>query len=359
MAQSSEFKSVEFLTHLIRGMAQGLIFIDREKVVRLCNPVGAKIMGVKPEKLLGKNFLNCHPKYVHEKVLSVVESLRTGKSLEEKRIVTIGERLYEHSYAPVKDLKGNFLGIVSVSKDVTERERLQREIEEHTKNLEQSNRLKDLFSDILGHDLINPASIIKNFSEMLLEDKELDAETRQDLKTIKRNIERIIEMIENTKKFSKLEGIEALSLEGQDLGEVLRKTSDEFMPFITSKGLKLSLEFDGRYPAHVSPLIDDVFSNLVSNAIKYSPDSSQISININENDKAFVVSVADHAEKIPDEQKKAIFERFQRVKKGGVKGSGLGLAIVKRIMELHKGSAWVEDNPDGGNIFYVKIPKKN
>ncbi len=273
--------------------------------------------------------------------------------------MTIGERLYEHSYAPVKDLKGNFLGIVSVSKDVTERERLQREIEEHTKNLEQSNRLKDLFSDILGHDLINPASIIKNFSEMLLEDKELDAETRQDLKTIKRNIERIIEMIENTKKFSKLEGIEALSLEGQDLGEVLRKTSDEFMPFITSKGLKLSLEFDGRYPAHVSPLIDDVFSNLVSNAIKYSPDSSQISININENDKAFVVSVADHAEKIPDEQKKAIFERFQRVKKGGVKGSGLGLAIVKRIMELHKGSAWVEDNPDGGNIFYVKIPKKN
>ncbi|MBI5253168.1 MAG: HAMP domain-containing histidine kinase [Euryarchaeota archaeon] len=59
-----------------------------------------------------------------------------------------------------------------------------------------------------------------------------------------------------------------------------------------------------------------------------------------------------------DEYKQKIFDRFARIEKGGVKGTGLGLAIVKRIVDLHQGRAWVEDNPEGGSVFYVELPKK-
>ncbi len=60
---------------------------------------------------------------------------------------------------------------------------------------------------------------------------------------------------------------------------------------------------------------------------------------------------------IKDEDKAKLFTRFQRVEKKGVKGTGLGLAIVKRIVDLHGGRVWIEDNPEGGSVFYVKIPK--
>jgi len=71
-----------------------------------------------------------------------------------------------------------------------------------------------------------------------------------------------------------------------------------------------------------------------------------------------MVSVKDRGNIIPDESKEIIFERFKRIEKRGVKGTGLGLSIVKRIVDIHKGKVWVEDNPEGGNIFLVRIPAK-
>ncbi len=70
-----------------------------------------------------------------------------------------------------------------------------------------------------------------------------------------------------------------------------------------------------------------------------------------------MVFVKDNGEGVEDEYKESIFNRFTRVKREGVKGTGLGLAIAKRIVGIHKGSIWVEDNPEGGSIFYFEIPK--
>jgi len=70
------------------------------------------------------------------------------------------------------------------------------------------------------------------------------------------------------------------------------------------------------------------------------------------------VMVKDRGEGVPDEYKEKIFRRFERRMKEGVKGTGLGLAIVRRVMEFHKGKVWVEDNPGGGSIFCVLLPKK-
>jgi len=105
-------------------------------------------------------------------------------------------------------------------------------------------------------------------------------------------------------------------------------------------------------------MIEDVFLNLISNTIKYSPFGSRIELDIQERGDRWVVSVKDFGEGIPEENKKKLFSRFERLGKEGIKGMGLGLAIAQRIVDLHGGHIWVEDNPDGGSIFYVSLPKE-
>ncbi len=353
-----KYRSSEFLGHLVRGMAEGVIFIDNQNIVRLCNPVGGAIRGVKGEEIVGKPFLDCHPERVHKRVLAMVEELKAEERREISRTVRLGKRYYEHSYSAVRDGDGMFLGVVAVSRDITERRKLAKKLVEHAKKLERSNNLKDLFSDIMSHDFINPSSVILNYADLLL-DEDLSEEAENDAIRIKRSAERLIEMIEDARKFSKLSDNDEFIFRETNLRVVLEKSIAEFQHVLDEKKIKVILKGDEECIARVNPFIGDVFSNLISNAIKYSPEGSEILVGIEDNDGSALIAVSDQAEKIPKGYQNSIFERFMRLRKGSVKGTGLGLAIVKRVVDLHKGRVWVEDNPDGGNIFYVEIPKKN
>jgi signal transduction histidine kinase len=104
-------------------------------------------------------------------------------------------------------------------------------------------------------------------------------------------------------------------------------------------------------------MISDVFENLVSNAIKYGRPGGVIRIDVRDGGDRWRVEVADTGDGIADADKEKLFTRFERLRKEGVKGTGLGLAIAKRIVDLHGGSIWVEDNPGGGAVFCVALPK--
>ncbi|MFQ5559878.1 MAG: sensor histidine kinase, partial [Nitrospinota bacterium] len=105
------------------------------------------------------------------------------------------------------------------------------------------------------------------------------------------------------------------------------------------------------------PLVYDVFQNLVTNAIKYSPEGTKIKIEIKECPDVWKIQVVDEGEGIADAHKQTVFNRFQRLNKGGVKGTGLGLAISKKIVDAHGGRIFVEDNEPEGSIFVVELPR--
>jgi signal transduction histidine kinase len=92
--------------------------------------------------------------------------------------------------------------------------------------------------------------------------------------------------------------------------------------------------------------------------VKYAPKGKRIIIDSIDTGEFWRIRVIDFGEGISDADKPRIFDRFLRIEKKGVKGSGLGLAIAERIVELHKGRIWVEDNPEGGAVFVVEIPKR-
>ncbi|GBE17706.1 sensor protein KdpD [archaeon BMS3Abin16] len=223
--------------------------------------------------------------------------------------------------------------------------------------LRQSNRLKDLFIDIMTHDLLNPAGVSMNMTKMML-DEEKDRDKKESLQIILRSAERMIVLIQNASILAKLGSGGELKFEEVDLSAILRNAAKEMTSLADEKKMKIKLPAKKGFKAFVNPLIQDVFSNLLSNAIKYGPEKSEVVAKIEEAGPNWKISIADNGPGIPDEHKEAVFDRFKRIQKGPVKGSGLGLTIVKRVVELHKGKAWVENNPKGGSIFIVEIPKK-
>lgn len=226
----------------------------------------------------------------------------------------------------------------------------------YTADLKRSNDFKDLFTDIMTHDLLNPIGIIMNYAELMLDDeKEF---RKENLEAIKRTAKKSAEMIEAAAAFSKIQRIGKEDFVPMDLGEVLKEEIMYIEPSAAAKKIKITHNIEGAHPIIATPLIKEVPSNLLSNAIKYSPEGTNVYVAIEDLGNSWKVEVKDEGEGVDDKYKKSIFERFERQQKKGVKGTGLGLAIVKRVVEMHGGRAWVEDNPSGGSIFIVEIPKE-
>ncbi|MGP8321103.1 MAG: PAS domain-containing sensor histidine kinase [Methanosarcinaceae archaeon] len=231
------------------------------------------------------------------------------------------------------------------------------ELQEYSLQLEKSNHLKDLFTDILRHDLLNPAGLVRGFTDVLIS-METNEKRKGLLNKIYNNNEKLIDLIETASKFAKLENIEELEFKRNDIGKIIKNVVSVFEPLADKKEMSIEFLADNKYFARVNPIIEDVFSNLLSNAIKYSPKGSRIIIDIKDDETNWRVSVTDFGFGITDEDKAKLFQRFKRVDKKGIKGTGLGLAIVKRIVELHGGNVGIENNPAGqGSIFWITVKK--
>ncbi|NPE29975.1 HAMP domain-containing histidine kinase [Methanococcoides sp. SA1] len=237
-------------------------------------------------------------------------------------------------------------------------------VQERTEELSKANeelvsltKMKDLFTDIMRHDLLNPANIVRGYTDVLVDMEEEENKIKV-IQTIRRNNEKLIEMIESASKFSKLESIEDLEFEKMDIVTIIKDVVQNFEPQLEEKQMILEFAAKEEYNASANPMIEEVFANLLSNAIKYSPSESKIIIDVLDVGNYWKVTVTDFGEGIADEDKPKLFERFKRVDKSGVKGTGLGLAIIKRIIVLHGGSVGIENNPVGqGSIFWVTVKK--
>ncbi len=308
--------------------------------------------------MIGKTDYDLVPKEDAEPLMKLKQSVIDSREGAEEvvRFTVEGvESYYTTVLEPVLDEEGKVIGISGASHDITELIKAEGVIKEHVKELERTNRFKETVTDILRHDLLNPIGVIGNIIEILVDDKNL--RDSSEFHVIKRNVKKLKEIVYNASDYAKLESTEKLEKTELDLAKVIESVIEDLSPYIKDKGMNVEFKPKGRYKASASPIIESVFVNLLSNAIKYSPDGLEIKIAIEDGGKSWKVSFADRGDGVPDEYKETIFDRFTRKDKKGVKGTGFGLAIVKRIVEMHEGRVWMEDNPRGGSVFYVEMPK--
>lgn len=247
--------------------------------------------------------------------------------------------------------------VLFIVRDISQIKEYEIDLKRYAEDFKNSVELKELFTDIICHDLLTPAGIIKGFTEELIchpscEEKDLA------LRKIHENINRLIELLDSATKLSKLQRVEEVMFDDIDIVPLFRMVVENLRTDADGKRQDIVISKNLKCPSKVNPIIEEVFANLLSNAIKYSPDESRIDIDFLDENEHWKVVVKDCGNGISDMDKVFIFDRFHRADKKGIKGSGLGLAIVKRIIELHDGDFGVEDNPGGqGSIFWVTVKK--
>jgi PAS domain S-box-containing protein len=339
---------------LLMGSAEDIIILqDAEGKYLYYN--AAPIYDIKSEDVLGKTPYDFFDKKTANNMTErVKEVFKSGESMNAENSVNWkGQNLwYNDTLTPVKDKDGTINSVMTISRNITNRKEAEEKLKKYAEQLEESNSLKDLFAEIMRHDLINPLGIVIGAVDSAL----LDTPDNRELQMIKRNSNRVLEIIQNASTLSRLESAEELEKQSLDLKEVIDNVIIDNAPLFESAGLRLENQISGPLPIVANPLIREVVFNILSNAAKYAAEGKKLVISAIDGKKSYTIMFKDYGPGVPDKHKKDLFNRFKRLHKTGVKGSGLGLTISKKIVELHGGKIWIGDNPEGGSIFYVKVP---
>ena len=345
---------------LVEEMQEGLWVSDRDDRTLYWNKSLERMLGYKLDEVAGKPiyyFTTDENKKILRRELakrrkkdsSSYELEYTSKSGKQIPVIVSG--------APAFDKNGKFSGSFAVITDISERKKTERELISYTNQLKRSNMLKDLFADIVHHDFLAPLGIIRGYTELMIYEGE-DGKKIEKLNAILSTVEKVVRMIEDSNKLARLETEKEPEFKKRNLDAMLDTTIDALKHVAEENNITIEYKGVGEYFADVNPVMEDVFTNLISNAIKYSPGGGKVIIDVFDEGQEWKVMVKDSGPGIPDKHKKNVFERFRRASKEGVKGTGLGLAIVERVVSLHRGKVWIEDNPKGGSIFYVTMPKR-
>jgi signal transduction histidine kinase len=228
--------------------------------------------------------------------------------------------------------------------------------------LTQVEELKSNFLRMMSHDLKTPLARIQGMAEVAMQDlTPLSPKQKAALETIGQSSEELSEFIGSILSLSRIESKEIkLDTKSRDVNLLLYDLVQRHEFLAKKKNIEIMCEFEPIFSMKVDEdLIRQVFSNLIENAIKYSPENSRILITTEEKDGQLVVQVADQGVGISKDELINVFTKFYRSpehRNSEVGGSGLGLYLAKYFVELHRGSIEVESEPGQGSTFTVQLP---
>jgi len=256
--------------------------------------------------------------------------------------------------------------------DKKERQRLEAETKKYAHTLEKANaqlrkldQMKDDFVSMVSHELRTPLTTMKEFVAIIADEipGKLTKDQKEYIGIIKENINRLARLIGNLLDISKIEaGRVVLKRALVDITKLVKGVVSTLKPGINEKHIELKTLFQVSSPGVYvdSDMVVQIFTNLIGNAIKFTPDKGQITVTIIDQDKELECSVADTGIGIAPENIDKVFGKFQqfgRVAGNGSKGTGLGLTISKGLVQGHSGKIWVESELDKGSKFTFTLPR--
>jgi signal transduction histidine kinase len=227
--------------------------------------------------------------------------------------------------------------------------------------LTQVEELKSNFMRMMSHDLKTPLARIQGMAEIIGKDhSDLNETQRKALDTISESSEELTEFIGSILSLSRIESKEMkLQLRSRDINQIVRNVIRKVEYMAKRHGIEIVAELEPLFSIKVDEdLLRTVLTNLVENAIKYSPESTKILVTTEELNNEVVIQVADQGRGIPQEDIGHVFDRFYRARNTRIStaGNGLGLYLAKYFVELHNGRIEVESEIEKGSTFTVRLP---
>ena len=226
--------------------------------------------------------------------------------------------------------------------------------------LERLNRAKSEFVSIVSHEFRTPLTGIQGFSEMMRDEDLTSEEMREYAGDINKDAQRLTRMINEMLDLDRMEsGRMTIHPERMDLNAVIADVADRVRPNAPNHTLTLDLQRDLPQVQADRDRMTQVASNLLNNAVKYSPTGGRITMSTRVEGDQLRLDVRDEGLGIPEDALDTIFERYSRVDSLATKdiqGTGLGLPIVRQIVQLHGGKVWAESELGKGSVFHVVLP---
>ncbi|MBB3868480.1 cell wall metabolism sensor histidine kinase WalK [Geobacillus sp. NFOSA3] len=333
------------LESVLTHMTDGVIATDRRGRIILINDAALNILNVSRETVLSSSIidvLGIGDQYTFETLLEERDSLILDFSTDEELYIL------RASLSVIQKESGLINGLIVVLHDITEQEKIDRERREFVANV--------------SHELRTPLTTMKSYLEALAEGAWQDkAIAPRFIEVVQTETERMIRLVNDLLQLSKLDSKDyKLNKSWVNFSEYFHKVIDRFE--LTKSE---NITFVRKIPKEAifieidKDKITQVLDNIISNAIKYSPQGGKITFRVRELADEIIVSVSDEGVGIPKADLAKVFERFYRVDKARSRklgGTGLGLAIAKEVVIAHGGTIWAESKEHKGTTIFFTLP---
>ncbi|WHY86330.1 cell wall metabolism sensor histidine kinase WalK [Neobacillus novalis] len=333
------------LSSVLSYMTDGVIATDRKGRVILINEPAADMLNVSRETVLSQPIVS---------LLSLDDTNSFEDLLEEKDSLILDYSTNTKSYilranfSVIQKETGFVNGLIAVLHDITEQEKIDAERREFVANV--------------SHELRTPLTTMRSYLEALADGAWQDEEIAPNfLEVTRTETERMIRLVNDLLQLSKMDSTDyKLNREWVNFVNFYHRIIDRF-----EMSKEQNVTFNRRLPDHaIFVEIDEdkmtqVLYNIISNALKYSPEGGQVTFSIKEREDKIIVSIADQGMGIPKENIAKVFDRFYRVDKARTRklgGTGLGLAIAKEMVNVHGGAIWATSEEGKGTVISFSLP---
>ncbi|WP_297421932.1 PAS domain-containing hybrid sensor histidine kinase/response regulator [Clostridium sp.] len=376
-----EFQQKEaLLISLINSIPDLIFYKDINGAYLGCNKAFEDFAGIKEKDIIGHTDADIFEKEAAEFFGATdLNTIQQREHIRYENWVTYPDGKYvflDTLKTPYYDSEGNILGLIGVSRDITERkkkEELQKHIEEERRRLnelKEADRIKTEFFANMSHELRTPINVIFSavqMEEIMLKDylsENISIDKFKYINMMKQNCYRILRLVDNLIDITKIDNnYFEINESNHDIINLIENITLSVVDYIQNKGISITFDTDveEKIIACDPEKIERIILNLLSNAVKFTPSGGNIIVKIENNTNDICIRVKDTGKGIPKNKLDSIFERFVQVDRSLTRtheGSGIGLSIVKKLIELHGGKISVISKEGQGAEFIIHIPCK-
>ncbi len=336
------------LSSVLANMSEGVIATDNEGQITLINEAAGKLLGKNPNYLINQSLIE-HLE-LEEKVLGMSELQEGGSIILDFSTEEI--YLVRANFSTIYDDYDKVSGFITVLSDVTEEEKIERERREFVSNV--------------SHELRTPLTTLRSYLEALTDGAWKDEEIAPHFLEVTQNeTERMIRMVSSLLELSRMDSkADTLHRRRVDFTSFFHEIIDRFDMNLKDAEIVLNRDIPNEttYVWIDKDKMTQVLDNIISNAVKYSPDGGKINFKLEKSRRQIIVSIEDNGIGIAYDKLDKIFDRFYRADKARTRemgGTGLGLAITQEIVEAHYGKIWVDSKEGKGTTIYFSLPLMN
>ena len=339
------------MTAIVNSIAEGLILVDSSNRVLHINPAAERLLDLS-EDSINKDITELIQNDELIQIEQTPSKNEDANFVSEITLIHHDEKLVLRTIAsPFLDENGQTLGTVYLFEDITREKEI--------------DQMKSDFISLVSHELRTPLTSIIGFVSFILDGKAgaINDRQRNSLARVQRQSKRLAALINDLLDISRIEsGRIQMEQESISILEIVTQRLEEIRPQADEKSIRLALTA----PESVPTILGDearmgqVFTNLIGNAIKFTPDNGEVSVKVEADGNLLHVEVIDTGPGIPPEERQKVFDKFYQLSDISTRqqgGSGLGLSITKSIVEAHGGKLWIDDGNQGkGSNFQFVLP---